>query len=82
MWRNPQTDDTQLLAFLEENQDMVDRSRDLASMKAWALFHVGRLQEAEAMNRTLLERVRTTMISSLRPISPSNQATGNNSLGS
>jgi hypothetical protein len=54
MWRHPHTDDTQLLAFLEENQEMVDRSRDLASMKAWTLFHVGRLQEAEALNRSLL----------------------------
>ena len=54
MWRNLQTDDAQLLAFLEENQDMVDRSRDLASVKAWTLFHVGRLQEAEALNRSLL----------------------------
>jgi hypothetical protein len=54
MWRNPQIDDAQILAFLEENQDMVDCSRDLASVKAWTLFHVGRWKEAEAMNRSLL----------------------------
>jgi hypothetical protein len=54
MWRHPHTDDAQLLAFLEENQEMVDCSRDLASMKAWTLFHLGRLQEAETLNHSLL----------------------------
>src|SRR4029453_5657624 len=34
--------------------DMVDRSRDLIPLKAWALFHVGRLQEAKELNHPLL----------------------------
>jgi hypothetical protein len=56
MRRSPQTDDAHILAFLEENQDVVDRSPDLASAKAWALFHVGRLKEAAAMNHSLLAK--------------------------
>ena len=54
MWRSPQTDDTHILVFLEENQDMVDRNLDLASVKAWTLFHVGRLKEAEALKIVLV----------------------------
>jgi hypothetical protein len=54
MWRISQTDDAHILAFLEENQDMVTRNLDLISVKAWTLFHVGRLKEAQALNRTLL----------------------------
>src|SRR5262249_48338004 len=55
MRRNPQTDYATIIAFLEENQDMVNRCLDLASEQAWALSHVGRLKEAEAINRGPLE---------------------------
>jgi tetratricopeptide (TPR) repeat protein len=52
---NPQINYADIISFLEVNQDMVDRSLDLASEKAWALSHIGRLKEAESINRRLLE---------------------------
>lgn len=55
MRRNPQPDYAAIVTFLEANHDMVTRSLDLASEKAWALSHIGRLKEAEAINRRLLE---------------------------
>lgn len=55
MRRNPQPDYAAIATFLEANHDMVTRSRDLASEKAWALSHIGRLKDAEAINRRLLE---------------------------
>jgi hypothetical protein len=55
MRHNPQTNYADIIAFLEANQDMVERSPELASEQAWALSHVGRLMEAEAINRRLLE---------------------------
>lgn len=55
MRRSPQLDYANPLAFLEEHQDMVDRSLELASEKAWALSHVGQLKEAEAINQRLLQ---------------------------
>lgn len=55
-FRSTQTDDSVIVAFLEANQDIVDRSLDLASAKAWALSRIGRLKEAEAINNSLLEK--------------------------
>ncbi|HEY7492864.1 MAG TPA: hypothetical protein VIH59_17350, partial [Candidatus Tectomicrobia bacterium] len=56
MRHSPQINNTDIIAFLEENQDMVDRSLDLVSEKAWALSYVGRLKEAEAMLTLLAAR--------------------------
>jgi tetratricopeptide (TPR) repeat protein len=56
MRQQPQPDYAAILTFLEANQDMVERNLDLASEQAWALSHVGRLKDAEAINRKLLER--------------------------
>lgn len=52
---NPQINYADIISFLEANQDMVERSLELASEQAWALSHIGRLKEAEAINRRLLE---------------------------
>jgi tetratricopeptide (TPR) repeat protein len=56
MRRQPQPDYAAILEFLEANQDLVERDLNLASERAWALSHVGRLKDAEVVNRTLLER--------------------------
>jgi tetratricopeptide (TPR) repeat protein len=56
MRRQPQPDYAAILAFLNANQDMVERNLDLASEQAWALSYVGRLKDAEVINRKLLER--------------------------
>jgi hypothetical protein len=53
--RNPQAASHDILTFLEQHQEMIDRSPELASAKAWALLHMGRLKAAEAVNHTLLE---------------------------
>jgi hypothetical protein len=55
MRRQPQPDYAAILAFLDANQDMVERNLDLASEQAWAFSHVGRLKDAEAVHRRLLE---------------------------
>jgi hypothetical protein len=56
MRRQPQPDHAAILEFLEAHPDLVERDLDLTSERAWALSHVGRLKDAEAINRTLLER--------------------------
>jgi hypothetical protein len=56
MRRQPQPDYAAILEFLEANQDLAERDLDLTSERAWALSHVGRLKDAEVVNRTLLER--------------------------
>lgn len=53
--RQPQPDYAAILAFLEAHQDLVERNLDLASEQAWDLSHVGRLRDAAAANRRLLE---------------------------
>jgi hypothetical protein len=55
MRRQPQPDYAAILAFLDANQDVVERNLDLASEQAWALSHMGRLKDAEAIHRRLLE---------------------------
>jgi tetratricopeptide (TPR) repeat protein len=47
----------EIVAFLDANRDLVDRSPYLASAKAWAFFHLGHWAEARATNdRLLVER--------------------------
>ncbi len=54
--RNSRVDYFSILTFLEENQDIVDSSKDLLSEKAWTLSRAGRLKEAEVINTELLKR--------------------------
>jgi hypothetical protein len=54
MRRDTTTSEADLLAFLEANTDLIAGDNDLASEKAWALFHVGRLEEAQQVNDRLL----------------------------
>ena len=46
----PFFDHRQIVELLDANSDLVDRSSDLKSAKAWALFHSGRLSEARELN--------------------------------
>jgi hypothetical protein len=55
MRRQPQPDYPAILEFLEAHLDLMERDPDLTSEHAWALSHVGRLKDAETVNRTLLE---------------------------
>jgi hypothetical protein len=55
MRRQPHPDYPAILAFLEAHQDLVEQDLDLASEQAWALSHLGRLQDAAAINRRLLQ---------------------------
>ena len=52
--RNPATGEGDVVAFLDKNGDLVARSYDLTSAKAWALCHMGRLTEARSINDELL----------------------------
>lgn len=52
--RDPSADDDSIVEFLEANNDLIDRSKDLAEAKAWALLHLGRWKEAKAINDSLL----------------------------
>lgn len=52
--RNASLDSASILAFLDENQDLVEQSLNLSSERAWVLSHVGRWQEAAACNDKLL----------------------------
>ena len=42
-----------IIEFLEANSDLVERSPDLQSAKAWALFAIGRLSDARVLNESL-----------------------------
>jgi len=53
MSRDPNTDQTDVLTFLNANQDLVDREPGLQSAKAWALFETGRHEEAKEINELL-----------------------------
>lgn len=54
MRHDPGSHEAEVLAFLEANEDLVDRNPDLRSARAWALFRTGRLDEARALNDRLL----------------------------
>lgn len=56
MRSDPSTSESDIVAFLEENDDLVEHSLDLTSTRAWALLHVGRLPEAKNINDALLAR--------------------------
>lgn len=54
MQRNAESGEADILGFLEANQDLVERNPELISARAWALYRVGRLDEAAALNDRLL----------------------------
>lgn len=51
--RNPTGGQARIVEFFEQNPDVTDWAPDLASAKAWALFHTGRLKEARTINDAL-----------------------------
>jgi len=53
MQRNPESCQADILDFLEAHQDLVERNLELKSVKAWALFRGGRLDEARVFNERL-----------------------------
>jgi len=53
MQHDPGSNEADILAFLEGNQDLVERNLELISAKAWALFRGGRLDEARVLNARL-----------------------------
>lgn len=54
MERDPNSGQGDILAFLDANQDLVEQEPELNSSRAWALFRLGRLSEARALNDRLL----------------------------
>ena len=53
---SPSSDYEAIVKFAEENFDILARSDELKEMQAWALFQVGRLQEAKEINDKLLSQ--------------------------
>ena len=51
--------------FLDTNSDLVEQSLDLQTAKAWALFHIGRLSDAQELNDQLLSGPQATHALSL-----------------
>ena len=49
-------DHKSIIEFLEENPDLLEQSDHLKAAKAWALYHVGRLQDARVLNDLLLNQ--------------------------
>ena len=45
-----------IIEFLEANPDLLEQSDHLKAAKAWALYHVGRLQDSRALNNLLLNQ--------------------------
>ena len=54
MSRVPDPDYSRMLAFLEENSDLLEREPQLQSAKAVAAFQLGNLEEAKEINRHLI----------------------------
>jgi len=52
--RDTSASNDHVLDFLSRHDDLVERSQDLASAKAWALFHAGRWSDAKSINDILL----------------------------
>ena len=45
-----------IIKFLNDNEDILERSDKLREIKAWALFKLGRFRESKAINDDLLNR--------------------------
>lgn len=54
--RDPGSNDSDIITFLQDNCDLTERDLELTSAKAWALFRVGRLNEAQTLNDQLLSK--------------------------
>ena len=54
-----------VVEFLDINSDLVKQSLDLKIAKAWALFHIGRLSDAQELNDQLLSDPQATHALSL-----------------
>lgn len=48
-------DDTQIIEFLNTNDDLVKRDHDLAAIKAWTLSRLGYCRQARAINDELIK---------------------------
>ncbi len=48
------TPEEEVVGFLDRNVELVERTHELASARAWALYHVGRVNEAKQVNDRLL----------------------------
>lgn len=53
----PSSDYEAIIKFAEENSDILEQSDELKGIQAWALFRVGRLQEAKEINDKLLSQM-------------------------
>ena len=49
-------DHNAIIQFMEENPDFLERSNELQSIKAWALYHAGRIQDSKEINNKLLHQ--------------------------
>jgi tetratricopeptide (TPR) repeat protein len=54
--RRTKESDDDLVRFLDEWSDIVERDQNLMSARAWALFHLGRVTEAFDINNRLLAK--------------------------
>lgn len=54
--RRTKESDDDLVCFLDEWPDIVERDQDLMSARAWALFHLGRVAESFDINNRLLAK--------------------------
>ena len=45
-----------IIEFLDANPDLLEQSDHLKAAKAWALYHVGRLQDSRTLNNLLLNQ--------------------------
>lgn len=52
--RRTNASDEVIVRFLDDWPDLVDRAPDLLSARAWALFHLGRVDESCTLNERLL----------------------------
>ena len=46
-------DHESIIEFLDANPDLLEQSDHLKAAKAWALYHVGRLQDSRTLNNLL-----------------------------
>lgn len=52
--RHTNASEEDVMAFLNKRQDLVERNEELKSAQAWALFHLGEVEEARRLNDKLL----------------------------
>lgn len=52
--RRTDAPDEDLIRFLDDCPDLVERAPELLSARAWALYHLGKVEESRALNERLL----------------------------